>query len=149
MKKTELILVIIAMAGVTLRILELPGGGVLTVLPLTILSIIYMLLGFVVLNGLQIRKVFKRETYKDVSQGNLKFSMIAGWTFSIVLIAIFSKIQSYPGLENLIGFWLIILSVLIVVAIFLQSRNKSDLNVRILKRGIPILLAGIFAMLFF
>ncbi len=149
MIKTERILILIAIAGLTLRILDLPGGGALLGLSLTFLSFIYLLFGFVVLNGLQLRKICKKETYKDISQGNLIFSIIAGWAFSILLIAIFSKIQSYPGLHYLIGLGLINVLVLMVIAVFLQSKNKSDLNIRILTRGISMLLAGIFTLLVF
>lgn len=135
MKKGELILIAIALVALLLNILLIPGGGVLTVLSLSSLSMIYFYFGFALFNDIPLRKVFKKESYKEVSSARTVGAVGAGMALSMTIIGIMFKFQAWPGSELNLLVGLLGLVVVLIVGLIKCSKNKSEYYTRIFKRA--------------
>ena len=71
MKKAEIIIVTLSIIALAMNLLLVPGGGVLTVLALSTFSIIYFYLGFALFNDIRLRKIFKKDSYKEISSSRI------------------------------------------------------------------------------
>ncbi len=71
MKRTELILAIIAIIGIILKILHLPGATMLLTLSFTFLSILYYIFSFALFNNLELKNIFKKKPTKVLNHKKL------------------------------------------------------------------------------
>jgi len=61
MKKLELIFIGFAILGIALKLFNVVGSAILLTLSLSMLSILYYLLGFSLFNGIRLRDIFKKK----------------------------------------------------------------------------------------
>ena len=125
MTKGEKILSIVAVLAFILKILLVPGSGLLTVLSFTLLSILYFPLGFATLNGIPIYKIFQKKSYEGISTWRMIGTIGLGMSLSAIVIGLLFRLQSYPGAQMnlLIG---VVLSFLIgIVALVRYMEKKS------------------------
>ena len=143
MKRTELIFIGLAIIAVILKMLHIPGSGILTVLSFFILSILYFFLGFALFNDIRFRSIFKKSFFRDYDALKIVGAYIAGVVLSISALGILFKFQSYPGDELFLG--LGSLGVLIVLIAFLIKliATKDHFYSKILKR---VILFGSFCI---
>jgi hypothetical protein len=136
MKKAEIILIGIAVLALIMKMFHLPASGILTVLSLSSLSVIYAYFGFALFNNIRFRRIFKKETYKEISTKRIIGGVGVGIVLSISAIGILFKFQSWPGasMNLIVG----IVGLTIVTIIFLIKKKKSADNYysTILKRVI-------------
>ncbi len=90
MKLTEKIFATLSLIGLTLNLLNIPGGTLLMIFSISMLSIIYMYFGFAFFNGIRLRHIFKKEAYKGVGVWRILGSIGTGITLSILLINVSS-----------------------------------------------------------
>lgn len=118
MKKIEKIL---GIAIITLMVIRLfiafPYNSMLIVLLTLLLTCIYSALSFALLNGIPFRKMFTRESYKEVSTWRLIGAIGTGWALSIAIVGILFVFQSWPyGYINLQN-GLILLGIILIVIV--------------------------------
>ncbi len=134
MKKGEIILATISIISLGLNLLLIPGGGFLTVLTLSTLSMVYFYFGFALFNDIRLRKIFKKDSYKDISSLRILGAVGAGLALSMTTIGLMFKFQSWPGADlNLIA-GLVGLVIVTIIGVIKYSKSKSDYYTRILKR---------------
>lgn len=133
MKRIERILWIIALAGLVLRLLNLPMSGVLLILSMTLLGMFYLFLSVV---------AFPQPTRKDQVA---IVSLLVGLMLGIAVNGILFKIQLWPFSQFFLlvgGFWLAVLT--LVVMILRRKKPELDAYTRgLLKRMVPVLTASI------
>jgi len=134
MKKAEIIILTLSIIALGLNILLIPGGGVLTVLTLSTLSVIYMYLGFALFNGIRLRNIFKKDSYKGISTMRIVGAVAAGIALSMTIIGLLFKMQSWPGASFNLGAGLFGLLIVTVIGLVKYSKNKSDFYTKIFKR---------------
>ena len=134
MKKAELIAAVLAIISLGLNLLLIPGGGMMTVLTLSILAIIYMYLSFALFNNIRLSKIFDKNSYKDISILKIIGAVGTGLALSITLIGILFKFQSWPGASINMGVGLVGLLIVTVISLLKYFQNKSDYYTRIFKR---------------
>jgi hypothetical protein len=134
MKKTELTLVIISIIALALKLLFIPGSGILTVLALLLLSTIYCNFSFVLFNDIKIQQIFKKDSYKNISGVRILGAVLTGFGLSIVTLALMFKLQSWPGADAILIAGLFVLLIVTIIAIIKYSKNKSNFYTRIFKR---------------
>ena len=134
MKKTEIILGAIAIIALTIQLLNLPGGGILTVLTLSTVSTMYMFLSFALFNDIRLRKIFKKDSYKGISTTRILGAILTGLALSITTIGLLFKFQSWPWASFPLRFGLFGLLIGLIVGLIKYQRTKSDYYTKIFKR---------------
>lgn len=134
MKKAEIILGAIALTSLALNLLLVPGGVVLTVLSLSTLSVFYMYLSFALFNDIQIRRIFKKDSYKGISTMRIVGAILTGLALSMTIVGLLFKFQSWPGATMNLGLGLVGLLIALIVGTVKYSKTKSDYYTKIIKR---------------
>jgi len=134
MKKTELILGIISIFGLVLRLLQVPGSGILIMFTVTTLSIFYYIFGFAIFNNIGFRGIFNKESYKKTNKKKIIGTIGLGWSISIIIIGGLFKIQLYQGASIQLLFGLILIIILFLIALTRYLKNRSVYYQRVFKR---------------
>lgn len=97
MKKVEIIIAIVIVAGLLMKYFHIAGASVVLILSIIILSIMYYAMSFAYFNGRSIKSVMKSQSGKRLKPFSTIFAFIHGWGLSILLIGILFYIQIWPG----------------------------------------------------
>ena len=147
MKKTEIGVVIIALISVVLGFLNVPYTHVVKVLSIGVLAMLYYPFGFLLLNGISIGSVFKKESYKGKSALRIIGSAIAGVIYSIGVIGFLFKIQFYPGASVILYAGSIGLLLVLITSTLKFMKGKDLFYLRMIKRtlviGFVVLVVGV------
>ncbi len=134
MRKTEIILTLVMCLGIVLII-----SGITVVAPSIllfsagILSFLYLIFGFLLLNNKSIFKIHKNETYRDLSAGNIIMGVLLGLCIPPVFISIIFKFLLWANAEVMALTAILTLVVLIIVIAIIQLVAKKiffHLNLR-------------------
>lgn len=147
MKKAEIIIATLSIIALGLNLLLIPGGGVLTVLTLSTLSMIYFYLGFALFNDIKLRRIFKKDSYKEISSLRILGAVGAGFALSMTTIGFMFKFQSWPGADFNLGAGLVGLLIVTIIGAIKYSKNKSNYYIRIFKRTAILGGLGLILML--
>ncbi len=147
MKKAEIIIATLSIIALGLNLLLIPGGGVLTVLTLSTLSMIYFYLGFALFNDIKLRRIFKKDSYKEISSLRILGAVVAGFALSMTTIGFMFKFQSWPGADFNLGAGLVGLLIVTIIGAIKYSKNKSNYYIRIFKRTAILGGLGLILML--
>ena len=97
MKITEIILSVLILIGLTLSLLNIPGGATLLGISLLILVGIYSFFGFALFKVPRGKNIFKKASYDGVSSGRMTGSILFGINLVFLACAPIFKIQMWPG----------------------------------------------------
>jgi hypothetical protein len=150
MKKGEIIIATLYIIALVLNLLLIPGGVVLTVLTLSTLStlsVLYMYLSFALFNGIRLRKIFKKDSYKGISAMRIVGAVGTGLALSMTTIGLLFKIQSWPGASFILGTGLVGLLIVTIIGTIKYLKNKSEFYTRIFKRIAVFGALGLILML--
>ena len=147
MKKAEIIIATLSIIALGLNLLLIPGGGVLTVLTLSTLSMIYFYLGFALFNDIKLRRIFKKDSYKEISSLRILGAVGAGFALSMTTIGFMFKFQSWQGADFNLGAGLVGLLIVTIIGAIKYSKNKSNYYIRIFKRTAILGGLGLILML--
>ena len=134
MKKTELILILLALIALIMKLMYLPGSLILIVLSLSSLSLFYFYLGFAFFNGIGFRKILKRESYKGISTQRIIIGIGTGFVLNIAAIGVLFKIQSYSGASMILLISLFGLGILMIFSVIKMRENTDNYYANIFKR---------------
>ncbi len=125
MKRLEIILAFLAILGVTMMLLLIPGGSVLLSISLSILACIYNPLGIFYFNKIPIRRMFKKEYYEGISVLRLVGAAAGGIVLSILSVGMLFKLLQLPGSGVMLTVGLIPGSILFLVVLIKFFINTS------------------------
>ncbi len=134
MKKAEIILGTVAIVSLIINLLNVAGGGVLTVLSLSTVSTFYIYLSFALFNNIRLRKTFKKGSYKGISKMRIVGAILTGVALSFTTVGLLFKFQSWPGASFNLGFGLFGLLIGLIVGLIKYQKTKSDYYTKIFKR---------------
>jgi hypothetical protein len=134
MKKIELIVGLIAILGIVLKLLHIPGSGVLTVLTLSTLSMFYYVFSFALFNGIRLRDIFKKASYKDTNAKRIIGAIGLGFALSAITIGGLFKLQFWPGATVQLMAGLVTTGLILLIAAIFYFRSKADYYTRVFKR---------------
>ncbi len=134
MKKTEIILVILSIIVLGLKLLLIPGINLLVILTLSALAMLYFYFGFALFNNIQLRTIFKKDSYQDISSLRILGAVCSGLALSMAITGILFKFLSWPGsfanlMAGLVG--IIIVAIIGTIKYF---KSKSNYYTKIFKR---------------
>lgn len=147
MNKLEKILGFIALAALILKLIPLPGSATFLILSLSLLSIIYYLFGFAFFNQIQFKKIFNKDSYKELSNLRIIGAIAVGIVLAIICIGLLFKLQRWPGARINLFMGLILSLIVLIIALIKYSKSKEDFYSRIIKR--LIIMGGFALMLIF
>lgn len=148
MKQTEKVLIILSILFLLLNIFFIfPGGNMLFVLTLMLLSLIYFFFGFALFNNIRFRKILKKESYVNISSLKTLGAVSAGISLSITVIGILFKVMFWPGSFTNLKFGIISLIFILIISLIKNFKSKSDFYNKILQRS--IIFGGIAISLLF
>jgi len=134
MKKLEIIVGIIVIIGISLKIFNIPGGTSLMVWALLPLSIFYFVFSFAFFNGIKLRNIFKKASYKDTNAKKIIGAIGFGWGISLIIIGGNCKLQLWPGAVILFLTGLLFTGIILLIATFFYFRSKTEYYKKIFKR---------------
>jgi hypothetical protein len=137
MKRTELILILLAVIALIMKIFHLPGALILSILGLPTIALFYFYLGFAFFNGIGFRKLFKKTSYKGISTQRIIGGIATGWALNASAMGILFKIQSYPGASILLWVGFIGLGFVSIFSLIKVRKSTDNYYSKILKRVIP------------
>jgi hypothetical protein len=146
MKKAEIILGIIAFIAMVLNLLLVPGGASVTILSLSVLSMVYMYLSFALFNGIRLRNILKRESYRTISSWRIFGSVGAGFSLSTSIMGILFRFMSWPGAAIMLMMGLATTAVVFVVVLIKYLESNADFYRGI---GARLLIYGLLALALF
>lgn len=126
MKKLEKILGILIILALILKLVLIPGANILTVISLSILACIYYPLGFAFFNGIRLREVFKKDSYKGISAMRIIGTIGLGMGLAVICIGILFKLQHWPGGDTNLIAGLATTLIILIIALIKYLKSKSD-----------------------
>jgi hypothetical protein len=147
MTKSEKILTCSALLAVLLKVLSIPGGGLLAVISFMLLSILYFPLGFATLNNIGLRRLFNKESYSGISLWRMIGTIGLGMSFSGIVSGTLFKIQHYPGAQISLISGIVISFIIGVIILVRYMDTKSSFYKNTLIKIVVLCVIGA-AMLF-
>lgn len=125
MKITEKTLGIIAITGLILTLLEINIGITLLLIPTVLLSFLYLIFGFALLNNIRFRNAFKKSSYRSISPKQIGLTILLGITFFITLWLTQFKFQFWPGIYTIEMLNLPVIVCFIFIHFFCSTASSS------------------------
>jgi hypothetical protein len=134
MKKLELIFVLLSLVSILLNLFLIPMANLFMLLSLSFLSLFYMYFSFAFFNGVQLRNIFKKVAYSDVSALRIVGAIGTGVALSQTIIGLIFKFNEWPGAFVMMSVGLSGLLVVAIVGFIQFTKNKIDYYRNIFKR---------------
>ena len=134
MKKFELIVGFLAILGICLKFVHLPGSSYLTVFSFMTLSMFYSAFSFALFNSIKLRNIFVKSSYKDTNAKRIIGAVGLGLALSTTITGGLFKLQFWPGANMQLLAGLVVMGIILLIATFFYFRNKADYYKRIFKR---------------
>ena len=134
MKKFEFIVGLFAILGIILKVFHVPGGSILAALVFSTLSMFYYVFSFALFNGIRLRDIFKKVSYKDTNAKRIIGAVGLGWAISVIIIGVLFKLQFWAGADFQLLTGLVTIGVILLIAIIFYFRSKAEYYKRIFKR---------------
>jgi hypothetical protein len=136
MKKVEITLWLFSIVALLCNLLLLSIGNMLTILSFGTLSLFYFYFSFAIFNGIELRRIFKRDSYKSTKTLRIIGAVGVGISLSTIAIGLLFIIQSWQGGVMELSVGLYSLLVISAVAAIKYVLTKSSYYSRILIRSI-------------
>ena len=134
MTKLEKFLGILILISLILKFALIPFGGVLFMISLAALTFIYYPFGFAFFNGIRLRQIFRKNSYKGISALKIIIAIGAGIGLTFTCTGILVKLQHLSVFDMSLIVGLGISSLMLMIALTGWTQSKSDFYKRILKR---------------
>lgn len=142
MKVIEWVLLFLFLIGLTMKFSLIPGGSVLIIFSLTILSFLYCWLSFFFLNNIRLREVFKKSAYKGIGPKRWIYVVVSGMSVSILILGIIFKLMFWPGGEIIVCMGAILSLFIFILALLKFGDTKERFYKKIILRFFPYVFVG-------
>jgi len=121
MKKLEKTFIIMILLSAALSLSLISGGGILFTISMLSLSMLYLVFGFALCNGIGFRGLFKKRSYRDTTFWRIAGGIAIGHTLSLTIIGILFAFMFWEGamimLRTSMLTWLLV-SIVILIRYF-------------------------------
>lgn len=139
MKKIEIILLVLILVSVILIFWAVPGANEIFAMASTVLSMMYFYLGFLILNDIRLRGIFKKASYSHVKRANIVFAILTGIVLGQLIVGILFKMLFLPGAYEMLSIALTFGGVVLLAAFAVTRVNDYDFK-NIFIRLVPAVL---------
>lgn len=144
MKRTEIILITIALIAVVMQFMHFPGGNILFIISLLLLSGVYLYFGFALFNSIKFGTILKKTSYEFISTTRIIGGIGTGVALSISGIGILFKSLSWPGATLQLGVGIFLLLIISIIASIKLGSSNDDYFSKILKRTVLFTIISVF-----
>ena len=148
MKKFEITTAILSLVALVLNFLFAPNFSYPTLIAIIVQPAVYFIFGFAVLNNVQIRGIFKKDSYRKISKMRMFGAVLLGIALAITIYGIFFRILILPFGMFLSFFGLSCLSIIAIIAIIKYGKTESPFYKGVITRIIIIGGLGLFLCAF-
>ncbi len=147
MKKLEIILIAGAVVGLLMSLFNIPLNSLIVSVFLIALGFLYFYLGFALLNGIPLRKIFVPESYKGVGPWRIAIAIGTGIALSNLTMGFMFSILSYPMAETLLTFGMVLAAIMIILALIRNARDKNQFYRNIILRCLVFIIIAVAFLL--
>jgi hypothetical protein len=147
MKILERILAIGIVLALIMKFSLTPGGDIIAFWTMLVLACLYYPLGFLFLNQIRLRHIFKKVAYKNVTALRIILAIVTGIGLSTIVVGSLFKLLNYVGADAMLLSGLIVTAVVLVISFKLFLKNNDTNSKFILWRVGIIGVIGIFLIL--
>lgn len=147
MKIVEKLLAALAILGIIMNLFMLAGAGPLTIISLSLLSMMYFMTSFLLLNNIGLRQLFKGNPFQGISQKRILGAVFSGVALSIACVGIIFTVQMYPSAKTQMGMGTLPLVIISLIALLKYNKTKAAYYQRVLSRTLTFGVIGVFFML--
>ena len=144
MKKFEIIVGIIAICGIIIKFIFMRSE--LMTLAFLMLAILYFYFSFAFFNGIRLRDIFKKASYKDTNAKRIIGAIGLGFFISLLIMGILFKLQFWPFAITKLFTGLVGTGIIFSIALIFYSRNNSKYYKRVFTR---IFIYGSLGLVFY
>lgn len=142
----EIVLNIALIIFTFLSLYDIVGTTAMLIIVAGVLSSMYFYFSFAMFNGIRLRDIFKKSSYKGISSMRVIGAVFSGLNLSVIVLALLFKIMMWPGSSVMIITGVLGLTIILLIAIVKYRKRKLNYYSNILKRVVPYL--AIVAVLF-
>ena len=148
MKRIEQIAAVLTIIGILMKLLLISGGAIVLGISLTVLATIYYPIGFFYFNSIPFGKIFKKESYKEMTFMRGLGTFGGGLIFSILTIGMLFKLLQLPGAGVMLTIGLTAGTLFFVVTLvkYFINRDSSFHKNMIIRSVIIVGLSGILVV---
>jgi uncharacterized membrane protein len=148
MKKLEMILIIGAILGLLMVLLNIPLDSLIVSVSFITLGCLYFYLGFALLNNIPLRKIFKADSYKGIRPWKILIAIGTGLTLSILTIGFMFSVLNYPMANTFLVIGIVLAAIIIILAIIKNAQEKDQFYRNIILRStVFLIIEAIFLLL--
>ena len=140
MKQLEKILIVIAVLGIILKLLDIQYSSLVLFISIVILSNIYFFLGFALFNNIRLRNILKPDSFNSIKPIRVVLTVGIGWGFSILSMGILFGILYYPMKVVFLVTGLILTTIFLLIFLIAESTGKFRNISGIIIRGLVIII---------
>ena len=150
-KKSEIILFSTIVAGGILRQINIKGSSFIGGFSFCCLASFYLFFGFLILNDLSPKRIFRKSEYKDVKPYKLILAFIISLAYIFITFGIFAILNSWGTYHALRGFlWsgILVISIIFAISLLFSIFKSSKFSLGVLLRSSIFLLVAIGILIF-
>lgn len=134
MKVFERVVILIFIIGIILKAFSLIGGDTLVFVSLFTLSVFYFIFSIVILNKMDFKQIFQRQSYDNISSLRALYSMFCSVAFYSFLTGLMFRTFNWENAT--LTFWLgvLLLSVCLIISLIKYMQYHSTFYKLILLR---------------
>ncbi|HMG90117.1 MAG TPA: hypothetical protein VK589_08650 [Chryseolinea sp.] len=135
MKRFEKVLVILIAFFLLLKIsTNIAGVDQMLFILLTLLCMFYYVLGFFLMNNVELRNMFKRISYTNISIMRILGSIGASQGLSTLVISVLFILMQYEGDFNLLVIGLVTVLIVVAVSLVRYQARKDRFYLKLISR---------------
>ncbi len=122
---SEIIFCLFILSGIYLNKSNIDGGNFFIGLASSLMAFNYLLFGFLILNNIRIKKIFKSDSYQKLSKGDIAISIFGGLVLSIQVFGITFLLMNLEGASFMYGAGVVLGGIIVLLlAVLSIFRNK-------------------------
>jgi hypothetical protein len=128
MKILEKILALGIAIALIMKFSLIPGGDTFILWTMLTLACLYYPLGFLFLNQVRLRHIFKKDAYRNVTTARIILAVVTGIGLSSIVVGSLFKLLTLPGADNMLFMGLIMTGIALMVSVALSMTRKDAKN---------------------
>jgi len=140
MRLLEKIACIIFLVGLLLKLIPYSGGIFVITLATMLLSVYYLLFGFLMFNGIIVKNMFSKEAHAGTSAIKIIIAVLAGFVVSPAVIAVPFTMVHWPGEHVVWHINVVLCGLLCLISLLVMLAAGTPIARRIFYRTLSVVL---------
>lgn len=134
MRRIELTLMTLVVASTLVWLFKIPYAGSLMLISVMLQALFYLGFGLFLFNKIKFKRIFNKDSYKEISGLRKIGSIVTGLSFSFICIGSLFKLYAYSVNDIILIDGLVLLIIITIISIVKSFRCSTDFYKQILIR---------------